>query len=332
MAVLVTGGAGYIGSHMAWRLLDAGEEVIVLDSLATGHDWSVPQAARLVRGDVGDPGAVASALALAPVDAVIHFAGSVSVPESISDPILYYRNNTCATLNLVDTCLAAGVERLLFSSTAAIYGEVGSGPVPESAPAVPTTPYGASKLMIETMLRDISAATPLRHAALRYFNVAGADPHGRTGHSTRGASHLLKIACEAALGLRPGITVNGTDYPTRDGSAERDFIHVTDLVEAHYLALQRLRANDASFTLNCGYGRGYTVLETIEAVRRATGNDFEVGFGPRRPGDLGSVVADSSAIRALLDWRPALDDIDAIARHAVDWERYLMRRNATGQD
>ncbi|WP_306030699.1 UDP-glucose 4-epimerase GalE [Stappia sp. MMSF_3263] len=328
MAVLVTGGAGYIGSHMAWHLLDAGEDVVVLDSLATGHQWSVPGSASFVQGEVSDPDALRQVLSIAPVDAVIHFAGSVSVPESLENPAKYYRNNTCATLALVENCLAAGIETVLFSSTAAVYGEVGAGPVSETTPALPTTPYGASKLMVETMLRDISAAGPLRHAALRYFNVAGADPQGRTGHSTRGATHLLKVACEAALGTRKGMTVFGTDYATRDGTAERDFIHVGDLVEAHYLALKRLRANPESFTLNCGYGRGYTVLETIEAVRRATGSEFPVDYGPRRPGDLGSVIADSTSIRDLLGWRPALNDIDVIARHAIEWEQHLARRNA----
>lgn len=327
MAVLVTGGAGYIGSHMAWRLLDAGERVVVLDSLEGGHEWSVPPAARFVQGDVADGRALARALEIAgePVDAVLHFAGSVSVPESVERPEKYYRNNTCATLALVEGCRAAGIANVIFSSTAAVYGEVGSAPVDEAAPTLPTSPYGTSKLMSERMLKDIAGAHGLRCGVLRYFNVAGADPQGRTGHSTRGAAHLLKVACEAALGLRDGLTVHGTDYPTRDGTAERDFIHVTDLVEAHYLALQQLRAGDAGFTLNCGYGRGYTVLETIGAVKRLSGSDFAVHTGPRRPGDIASVIADNRRILARLGWTPAHDDIDTIAAHALAWERKLLQ-------
>ncbi|WP_067340187.1 UDP-glucose 4-epimerase GalE [Stappia indica] len=329
MAVLVTGGAGYIGSHMAWRLLDAGERVVVLDSLEGGHAWSVPPAARFVQGDVADGQALARALELAgePVDAVLHFAGSVSVPESVERPEKYYRNNTCATLALIEGCRAAGIANVIFSSTAAVYGEVGSDPVDESAPTLPTSPYGTSKLMSERMLADIAGAHSLRCGVLRYFNVAGADPLGRTGHSTRGAAHLLKVACEAALGLRDGLTIHGTDYPTRDGTAERDFIHVTDLVEAHYLALQQLRAGDAGFTLNCGYGRGYTVLETIDAVKRLSGSDFPVHTGPRRPGDIASVIADNRQILARLGWAPVHDDIDTIAAHALAWERKLLQRS-----
>ena len=329
MAVLVTGGAGYIGSHMAWRLLDAGERVVVLDSLEGGHDWSVPPAAAFLRGDVADGDAVARALDLAgaPVDAVLHFAGSVSVPESVERPEKYYRNNTCATLALVESCRAAGIANVIFSSTAAVYGEVGSDPVDEAAPTRPTSPYGMSKLMSERMLADIAGAHSLRCGVLRYFNVAGADPLGRTGHSTRGAAHLLKVACEAALGLRDGLTIHGTDYPTRDGTAERDFIHVSDLVEAHYLALLQLRAGGAGFTLNCGYGRGYTVLETIDAVKRLSGSDFAVHTGPRRPGDIASVVADNRAILARLGWTPVHDDIDTIAGHALSWERKLLQRS-----
>lgn len=329
MAVLVTGGAGYIGSQMAWRLLDAGERVVVLDTLEGGHAWSVPPAAAFLQGDVADPQALGRALALAgePVDAVLHFAGSVSVPESVERPEKYYRNNTCATLALVEGCRAAGIANLIFSSTAAVYGEVGGDPVSEDAPTLPTSPYGMSKLMSERMLADIAGAHGLRCGVLRYFNVAGADPLGRTGHSTRGAAHLLKVACEAALGLRDGLTIHGTDYPTRDGTAERDFIHVADLVEAHYLALNQLREGSPGFTLNCGYGRGYTVLETISAVKRLAGCDFPVHTGPRRPGDIASVVADNGRIVARLGWRPAYDDIEVIAGHALAWERKLLQRN-----
>lgn len=329
MAVLITGGAGYIGSHMAWRLLDAGEEVIILDNLSTGHAWSIPGRAVFVKGDAGSTEAFAEARASAPIDAVIHFAGSVVVPESIAEPLKYYRNNTCTTLGLLENCLAAGVETFIFSSTAAVYADPGDELVGEDAALLPATPYGRSKLMIEEILADVSAASGLHHAILRYFNVAGADPAGRTGHSTRGATHLLKVACEAALGKRDGMAVFGTDYPTRDGTAERDFIHVSDLVEAHYLALQKLRAARENFTLNCGYGRGYSVLEMIAAVKAESGTDFPVALEGRREGDLARVVADSTAIRTALAWRPAYDDLAGIARHALAWERHLMSRNAT---
>lgn len=329
MAVLVTGGAGYIGSHMVLRLLDARERVVAVDSLEAGNEWCVPPAARFVQGDVADRQVIIRALELAgePVDAVLHFAGSVSLPESLAHPEKYYRNNTCATLALIEGCRAAGISNVIFSSTAAVYGEVGGRPVNEKTTTQPASPYGMSKLMSERMLSDIAGAHGLRCGVLRYFNVAGADPQGRAGHSTRGTASLIKVACEAALGLRDGLTIHGTDYPTRDGTAERDFIHVTDLVEAHYLALQKLRAGDAGFILNCGYGRGYTVLETISAVKRASGKDFAVRTGPRRPGDIASVIADNRQILARLGWTPAHDDIDMIAGHALAWERKLLQRS-----
>lgn len=329
MAVLVTGGAGYIGSHMVWRLLDAGEDVVVIDNLSTGHAWSVPGGAHFIEGNIHDPDVLAQACATAPLDAVVHFAGSVVVPDSIRDPLNYYRNNTFATLALLEHCVANDINRFIFSSTAAIYGDTGGRPVRENDPREPETPYGRSKLMIETMLADVAAATELRYASLRYFNVVGADPEQRTGQSTEGASHLLKVACEAATGKRKGMEVYGTDYPTSDGSAERDFIHVTDLVDAHYLALERLRQCEGNFTLNCGYGRGVSVLELIKAVKAVSGTDFPVQYRGRRKGDLARVVADNSAIRDLLKWAPRHGDLAGIVRDALEWEKHLSRRNAS---
>lgn len=328
MAVLVTGGAGYIGSHMVWRLLDAGETVVVIDNLSTGHSWSIPGQATLIAGDIADPQVLRAACDAAPIEAVIHFAGSVVVPDSIAEPARYYRNNTCATLRLLEHCLATGIHRFVFSSTAAIYAETDGQPLREDAPLRPATPYGRSKLMIETMLADIASASPLRYAALRYFNVAGADPQGRTGQSTAGATHLLKVACEAATGRRAGLAIFGTDYPTADGTAERDFIHVADLVEAHYLALERLRLQDGNFTLNCGYGRGVSVLDLARTVQRVSGVDFPLTFTGRRPGDLGRVIADASRLRADLGWTPRHDDLARIVGDALAWERHLARRNA----
>ncbi|HMM63656.1 MAG TPA: UDP-glucose 4-epimerase GalE, partial [Mesorhizobium sp.] len=256
MAVLVTGGAGYIGSHMVWELLDAGEEVVVLDRLSTGFAWAVAPEARLVVGDVADAGLVAGLIRDHEVDAIIHFAGSIVVPESVADPLAYYENNTCKTRALIETAVRAGVPRFIFSSTAAVYGGAGSEPVREDARPAPESPYGLSKLMSEWMLRDAAAAHGLAYAALRYFNVAGADPKGRTGQSTPGATHLVKVACETALGKRAAMQVYGADYPTPDGTCVRDYIHVSDLVAAHRLALRRLRAGGGNLVANCGYGHG----------------------------------------------------------------------------
>ncbi|WP_349360277.1 UDP-glucose 4-epimerase GalE [Stappia sp.] len=328
MAILVTGGAGYIGSHMVWRLLDAGETVVVVDNLSTGHDWAVPAQATLVEGDIGDPATLARAFGQVGIEAVIHFAGSVVVPESLADPLKYYRNNTCASRALIEACVARNVTSLIFSSTAAVYGEPEACPVAEDAPKRPVSPYGTSKLMTELMLADVARASGLRYAALRYFNVAGADPQGRTGQSTQGATHLLKVACEAALGKRDGLTVFGTDYPTRDGTAERDYIHVSDLVEAHFLALKRLRDTRENFTVNCGYGRGYSVLEVVQAVQAAAGSPFPVHHGGRRAGDPPQVIADNAAIVKLLDWEPHHMDLERIARDALAWERHLQTRNS----
>jgi UDP-glucose 4-epimerase len=329
MAVLVTGGAGYIGSHMVWELLDAGEEVVVLDRLSTGFDWAVAPEARLVVGDVADRDLVARIIRDHGVDAIIHFAGSIVVPESVADPLAYYENNTCKTRTLIETAVKAGVGSFIFSSTAAVYGGAGMEPVREDTRLAPESPYGLSKLMSEWMLRDAAAAYGLRYTALRYFNVAGADPRGRTGQSTPGATHLIKVACETALGKRPFMQVFGTDYETPDGTCVRDYIHVSDLVAAHRLALQRLRAGGASMVANCGYSHGYSVLEVIEAVQRAFGHDFDVRTSARRPGDAAAIVANSDLARRELGWTPDRDDLDLIVQDALNWERILTGKNSS---
>jgi UDP-glucose 4-epimerase len=325
MAVLVTGGAGYIGSHMVWELLDAGERVVVLDRLSTGHAWAVPPAARLVVGDIGDTRLVSSLIEAERIESIVHFAGSVVVPDSIADPLGYYLNNTCKTRTLLEEAVAGGVRHFIFSSTAAVYGAPNGGPISEDMPPCPETPYGKSKLMSEWMLRDTAAAHGMTFAILRYFNVAGCDPAGRTGQSTPGATHLIKVACEAAVGKRDFIEVYGTDYPTPDGSCVRDFIHVKDLVAAHRLALEDLRRGSDSMLVNCGYGRGYSVLEVLDSVRRVSGRSIDVRLGPRRKGDLASVIAGTERIRERLGWVPALDDLDAIISTSLEWEEQLAR-------
>ncbi|MGB6119084.1 MAG: UDP-glucose 4-epimerase GalE [Mesorhizobium sp.] len=328
MAVLVTGGAGYIGSHMVWELLDHGEEVIVLDRLSTGFNWAVAPEAKLVIGDVGDQALIKSILRRHPIDAIIHFAGSVVVPDSIADPLGYYENNTTKSRALIEAAVRGGVKHFIFSSTAAVYGMTGAEPVREDHRLVPETPYGVSKMMTELMLRDTARAHEFRYAALRYFNVAGADPSGRTGQSTAGATHLVKVAVETATGKRRRIEVFGTDYPTHDGTCIRDFIHVADLVAAHRLALAYLRRGGESIVANCGYGHGYSVLDLIEAVQRANGASFEVHLAPRREGDMPCVIADSTHLKRTLGWLPRHDDLDAIAASSLAWERALERKNA----
>jgi UDP-glucose 4-epimerase len=323
MTVLVTGGAGYIGSHTVQALLNAGEGVVVIDNLSTGFSNFVPPGLPLFVGDAGDESLVQEVIAQHRVDSIIHFAGSVVVPDSMRDPLLYYRNNTMTTRSLLNAAVKGGINRFIFSSTAAVYGNPASVPVPEHAPTRPLSPYGSSKLMTEIMLHDVASAHDLSHVVLRYFNVAGADPLARIGLSTIGATHLLKIAVEAATGQRSKIDVFGTDYPTPDGSCIRDFIHVSDLAQAHLAALSYLREGGASVTLNCGYGRGYSVLEAIEAVRRVSGRKLAVRYAPRRPGDIMTMVADVSRIRATLDWMPQYDDIETIAQHALKWEEKL---------
>src|SRR6201988_3105250 len=297
MSVLVTGGAGYIGSHMVHALVDAGEGVVVIDNLSTGFSAFLPEGVPLFIGDAGDENLVAGVIAQHKVESIIHFAGSVVGPDSMRDPLGYYRTNTMTTRSLLNAAVKCGVNRFIFSSTAAVYGNPDQVPVPEHAPTRPLSPYGSSKLMTELMLHDPAAAHGLNYVALRYFNVAGADPKGRVGLATVGATHLLKIAVEAATGQRAKIDVFGTDYPTADGSCIRDFIHVSDLVQAHRAALSYLRAGGQSVTMNCGYGRGYSVLETIETVRRISTRNFAVQYAPRRPGDIMAMVADTSRMR-----------------------------------
>jgi UDP-glucose 4-epimerase len=323
MTVLVTGGAGYIGSHMVYALVDAGERVVVLDNLSTGFDWAVAKGVPIVVGETGDQPLVARLIAEHGVDAVIHFAASIVVPDSVADPLGYYRNNTVNSRALIETAIKGGVRAFIFSSTAAVYGNPARVPVGEDDATVPMSPYGSSKLMTEIMLRDAGLAHGLQHVILRYFNVAGADPLGRTGQSTKGATHLIKVAVETALGRRPKIDVFGTDYPTPDGTCIRDYIHVSDLVRAHSDALAYLRTGGDSMTLNCGYGRGFSVLDVIDTVKRVSGADFKVDVAARRPGDPAQIVAASDRIRAQLGWQPQFDDLPTIVTHALAWERKL---------
>src|SRR6201995_2432151 len=325
MTVLVTGGAGYIGSHMVLALAEAGESVVVIDNLSTGFSTALPEGVPLFIGDAGDENLVEGVIAAHGVESIVHFAGSVVVPDSMRDPLAYYRNITMTTRNLLNAALKCGVSRFIFSSTAAVYGNPERMPVTEDAPTRPLSPYGSSKLMTEIMLHDVAAAHGMNYVVLRYFNVAGADPYARIGLATVGATHLLKIAVEAATGQRAKIDVFGTDYPTPDGSCIRDFIHVSDLAQAHVAALNYLDHGGHSATLNCGYGRGYSVLETIDAVRRVSGRSFAVQYAPRRPGDIMTMVADTSRIRGLLDWKPQYDDLETIAAHALAWEDKLFR-------
>ena len=323
MTILVTGGAGYIGSHMVHALADAGERVVVLDNLSTGFEWAVPKGVPLVLGETGDQLRVAALIAEHRVDSIIHFAASIVVPDSVRDPLGYYRNNTVNSRALLEVAVNSGVRQFIFSSTAAVYGNPEQVPVPEDAPPAPMSPYGNSKLMTEMMLKDVGAAYDLNYVILRYFNVAGADPALRTGQSTVGATHLIKVAVEAALGMRAKLDVYGTDYDTPDGTCVRDYIHVTDLANAHMAALTHLRGGGESATFNCGYGHGYSVLEVVDAVKRVSRCDFKVELAPRRPGDPAMIVADSARIRAQLGWTPRFDNLDTIVEHALAWERRL---------
>ena len=328
MAVLVTGGAGYIGSHMVLALLDAGEKVVVVDNLSTGFWWALPKEVELVVGDMGDEALLANVIRDHDISAIAHFAAKIVVPESVSDPLGYYLNNTVKSRALIDSAVKGGVKHFIFSSTAAVYGDVDTKPVSEDVTLNPVSPYGRSKLMTEWMLADAGVAHGLKSVVLRYFNVAGADPAGRSGQSTRNATHLIKVACQAALGERSHLEVFGTDYPTPDGSCLRDYIQVSDLADAHMAALAHLRAGGDSLTLNCGYGRGYSVLVVIDVVKRVSGVDFPVKLSPRRPGDPPAIVAKADRIRAELGWVPKRDDLEGIVRQALDWERSLKTRNA----
>ncbi len=326
MTILVTGGAGYIGSHMVLELADAGERVVVLDNLSTGHRWAVAEGVPLIVGESGDQPLVTKLIRDHGIDAIIHFAASIVVPDSVRDPLGYYRNNTVNSRALMECAVNSGVRNFIFSSTAAVYGDPETIPVAEDAPTVPISPYGWSKLMTETMLRDTSRAHGLAHVILRYFNVAGADPKGRAGQSTANSTHLIKVAGEAALGLRPKLQVFGTDYGTPDGTCIRDYIHVSDLARVHLDALRYLRSGAPSLTLNCGYGHGFSVLEVVETVKRVSGIDFNVEMAPRRPGDPDRIVAASDRARKLLGWQPQFDDLPTIVRHALDWETALKQR------
>jgi UDP-glucose 4-epimerase len=326
MAILVTGGAGYIGSHMVHGLVADGEQVVVLDNLSTGFDWAIAAQAKLVVGDIADQALVVRLIAEHGIDSIIHFAGSVVVPDSVADPLGYYRNNTVNSRALIECAVKGGVRNFIFSSTAAVYGNPAQVPVREDDQLQPMSPYGSSKLMTEIMLRDAAHAHGLSYVVLRYFNVAGADPAGRTGQSTKGATHLIKVAVETALGRRTQMQVFGTDYPTPDGTCIRDYIHVTDLTRAHSDALAYLRAGGASTTMNCGYSRGFSVLEVIDTVKRISGVNFKVDLADRRAGDPAQIVAASDRIRALVGWQPQFDDLSVIVQHALAWERKLMAR------
>ena len=322
--VLVTGGAGYIGSHAVLALKDAGWPVAVIDNLSTGFAFAVPDGVPLYEGDIADAELLARIFSEQGTRAIMHFAGSIIVPESVEQPLKYYENNTVKSRALIEAAVKGGVEHFIFSSTAATYGVPESSPISEDSPKSPINPYGWSKLMTEQMLADASAAHGFNFCALRYFNVAGADPEARSGQSTAGATHLIKVACEAATGKRDGVSVFGTDYDTPDGTGVRDYIHVSDLASAHVLALEALIGQpDRSLTMNCGYGKGFSVLEVLDAVDRVTNSKIERRMEPRRAGDPAELVSDPSRIRATLPWKPRHDDLGEIITHALQWERRL---------
>jgi UDP-glucose 4-epimerase len=323
MSVLVSGGAGYIGSHMVHDLADAGERVVVLDNLSTGFAWAIRKGVPLVVGDSGDQNLVGQTIREHEVQSIIHFAASAIVPDSVRDPLGYYKNNTVNSRALIETAVQNGVRQFIFSSTCAVYGNPVRVPVTEDTLAAPISPYGWSKLMTEIMLRDAGTAHGLSHVILRYFNVAGADPKCRSGQSTKNSTHLIKVAVETALGLRPKLDIYGADYPTPDGTCIRDYIHVSDLVGAHSDALRYLRAGGASATLNCGYGHGFSVREVIDAVKRVSGVDFKVEIAPRRPGDPAQIVSASERARTTLGWNPRFDDLATIVADAIAWEQRL---------
>jgi UDP-glucose 4-epimerase len=323
VTILITGGAGYIGSHMVLELISADETVVVLDNLSSGHLWAVAKGVPLVIGDVGDQALLNRVIRDHAVKDIIHFAASTVVPDSMHNPLNYYRNNTANSRALIECAVNSGVRNFIFSSTAAVYGNPIEVPVEEDVPTLPISPYGWSKLMSEIMLRDAGRAYELQYMILRYFNVAGADPLCRSGQSTRGATHLIKVAVEAALGLRPKLDIFGVDYPTPDGTCIRDYIHVSNLVRAHSEALRQLRSGAPSQTLNCGYGHGHSVLEVIETVKRVSGVEFEVEIAPRRAGDPAQVVAASDNARVRLSWQPRYDDLATIVAHTLAWERKL---------
>jgi UDP-glucose 4-epimerase len=323
--ILVTGGAGYIGSHTCHQLVEAGEKVVVVDNFYSGHRWAIPDEAILVEGDAGDTTLISNLLKEHQVDTVIHFAGHVVVPESVTDPLKYYRNNTQNSRNLLESCVESDVNQFVFSSTAAVYGIPDTQPVTERTPVNPINAYGRSKLMTEWMMQDLSMRphvnTPFRYIALRYFNVAGARSDGRIGQATPAATHLIKVACQAALGLRHSIEIFGTDYPTADGTGVRDYIHVDDLADAHLSAVSKLREGCQPMTLNCGYGRGYSVRDVIDMIKKVSGKAFPVIESPRRAGDPPELIADNDMIREQLGWSPVHDDLEFICRTAYAWEK-----------
>jgi len=322
--VLVTGGAGYIGSHAVLALADQGWPVAVIDNLTTGFRWAVPEGVPFYQGDIEDAALLARIFAEHGTRAVMHFAGSIIVPESVENPLKYYHNNTAKSRALIAAAVAGGLKHFIFSSTAATYGIPEKSPVSEDSPKLPINPYGMSKLMTETMLADVARAHPINYCALRYFNVAGADPRARTGQSTAGATHLIKVAVEAALGKRSYVEVFGTDYATVDGTGVRDYIHVSDLAAAHVLALEALIADPGeSLTMNAGYGRGFSVLEVLDAVDRVTNLTIERRLSPRRAGDPDALISDNAKIKATLPWVPQYADLDVIVAHALQWERKL---------
>jgi UDP-glucose 4-epimerase len=323
MSVLVTGGAGYIGSHMVWSLIDRGEDVVVVDNLSTGSRGLVAEKAHFVEGDAGDGALVRKLIADHAVDAVVHFAGSIVVPESVARPLAYYANNTFVARNLIEACVDSGVRNFIFSSTATVYAGATNDKLSEDMPTGPISPYGRSKLIAEWMLEDTARAHDFRYIALRYFNVAGADPKGRTGQSTPRATHLIKRACQVALGRVPYIEIFGADYPTADGTGVRDYIHVSDLAAAHCLALEYLRGGGAASVMNCGYGHGASVRDVIASVERVLDRKLAVRESPRRPGDPPWLIADSRRIRETLGWTPQYDDLDEIVRTAYAWESKL---------
>tara|TARA_R110002020_G_scaffold14225_4_gene50373 strand:- start:2819 stop:3805 length:987 start_codon:yes stop_codon:yes gene_type:complete len=327
MAVMVTGGAGYIGSHMVLSLTDAGETVVVLDNLVTGFDWAIDGRAVFEQGDAGDVDFVLGLIEKHGITEIVHFAGSIVVPESVSNPLKYYGNNTATSRSLIEAAIKGGVKHFIFSSTAAVYGMTGLAPVVESTPLNPMSPYGRSKLMTELMLADVAVAHPMTYGVLRYFNVAGADPQGRSGQSTPQATHLIKVACQTALGQREKMDIFGTDFETPDGTGVRDYIHVTDLIAAHALLLKHLRGGGQSTTLNCAYGKGYSVREVVETVRQVSGVHLRADESPRRAGDPASITATGEKVRTLLGWAPQHDNLVEIVTSAYAWEKHLMVRN-----
>ena len=326
MSVLVTGGAGYIGSHMVYELLDHGEKPVVLDNLSTGNRELVPDNVPFVEGDVGDSQCVEDLLTTYDVKAIVHFAGSIVVPESVADPLKYYLNNTVHSRSLIESAVKCGVKNFIFSSTAAVYGMPEENPVEESALLKPISPYGTSKMMTELMLSDVAKANDLNYVALRYFNVAGADQKGRTGQSTPEATHLIKVAVQVALGQRPYLEIFGTDYETEDGTCVRDYIHVSDLAHLHLLALNKLKGEGGSSVYNCGYGHGQSVLQVVDAVKRISGVDFEVRYSSRRPGDPAALVARSEKIQRDMNWMPKFESLDKIVSSAFAWEKSLLQK------